>query len=139
MCAAFDAHPLRPPFGVVPRMRKLVCSGIEPGHFINTRESRFNLSSDDNHVRVWRPRGEQLNPAFAFQRHIAPPASVMAGGIIGPYFFKSDEGHKVTDNGDRHRAIITNFFIPELNNHGVQELWFQQYGATCHTSRATID
>ncbi|GFT24286.1 putative DD41D transposase [Trichonephila clavipes] len=42
-------------------------------------------------------------------------------------------------NGDRYRAIITNFFIPELNNHDVQELWFQQDGATCHTARATID
>ncbi|GFX04228.1 putative DD41D transposase [Trichonephila clavipes] len=35
--------------------------------------------------------------------------------------------------------MITNFFIPELNNHDVQELWFQQDGATCHTSRAAID
>ncbi|GFV70180.1 uncharacterized protein TNCV_2553241 [Trichonephila clavipes] len=35
--------------------------------------------------------------------------------------------------------MITNFFIPELNNHDVQELWFQQDGTTCHTARATID
>ncbi|GFV00495.1 uncharacterized protein TNCV_3644731 [Trichonephila clavipes] len=35
--------------------------------------------------------------------------------------------------------MITNFFIPELNNHDVQELWFQRDGATCHTARATID
>ncbi|GFW39781.1 uncharacterized protein TNCV_2419471 [Trichonephila clavipes] len=42
-------------------------------------------------------------------------------------------------NGDRYRAMITNFFIPELNNHDVQELWFQQDGATCHTACATID
>ncbi|GFW17696.1 putative DD41D transposase [Trichonephila clavipes] len=42
-------------------------------------------------------------------------------------------------SGDRYRAMITNFFIPELNNHDVQELWFQQDGATCHTARATID
>ncbi|GFT96289.1 putative DD41D transposase [Trichonephila clavipes] len=35
--------------------------------------------------------------------------------------------------------MITNFFIPELNNHDVQELWFQQDGATCHTARVTID
>ncbi|GFW09619.1 transposable element Tc3 transposase [Trichonephila clavipes] len=35
--------------------------------------------------------------------------------------------------------MITNFFIPELNNHDVQELWFKQDGATCHTARATID
>ncbi|GFT07593.1 uncharacterized protein TNCV_4045531 [Trichonephila clavipes] len=34
---------------------------------------------------------------------------------------------------------LTNFFIPELNTHDVQELWFQQDGATCHTARATID
>ncbi|GFW33650.1 DUF4817 domain-containing protein [Trichonephila clavipes] len=39
--------------------------------------------------------------------------ALSAGGIIGPYFFKNDEGHK--------------------------ELWFQQDGATCHTARATID
>ncbi|GFT88716.1 putative DD41D transposase [Trichonephila clavipes] len=31
------------------------------------------------------------------------------------------------------------FFIPELNNHDVQELWFQQDGATCHTAHAAID
>ncbi|GFW38846.1 uncharacterized protein TNCV_3882131 [Trichonephila clavipes] len=35
--------------------------------------------------------------------------------------------------------MITNFFIPELNNYDVQEMWFQQDGATCHTARATID
>ncbi|GFW91729.1 putative DD41D transposase [Trichonephila clavipes] len=35
--------------------------------------------------------------------------------------------------------MITNFFIPELNNHDVKELWFQQDGATCHTAHATID
>ncbi|GFV65238.1 transposable element Tc3 transposase [Trichonephila clavipes] len=35
--------------------------------------------------------------------------------------------------------MITNFFIPELNNDDVLELWFQQDGATCHTARATID
>ncbi|GFX78761.1 hypothetical protein TNCV_1918941 [Trichonephila clavipes] len=33
--------------------------------------------------------------------------------------------------------MITNFFIPELNNHDVQELWFKQDGATCHTARAS--
>ncbi|GFV86447.1 uncharacterized protein TNCV_2156401 [Trichonephila clavipes] len=35
--------------------------------------------------------------------------------------------------------MITNFFIPKFNNHDVQELWFQQDGATFHTARATID
>ncbi|GFY29686.1 uncharacterized protein TNCV_1812661 [Trichonephila clavipes] len=35
--------------------------------------------------------------------------------------------------------MITHFFIPELNNQDVQELWFQQDGATCHTARTTFD
>ncbi|GFV38170.1 uncharacterized protein TNCV_709931 [Trichonephila clavipes] len=53
--------------------------------------------------------------------------------------YTSERSHKVTVNGDRYRATITNFFIPELDNHDVQELGFQQDGATCHTARATID
>ncbi|GFX05622.1 uncharacterized protein TNCV_3435261 [Trichonephila clavipes] len=28
--------------------------------------------------------------------------ALWAGGIIGPYFFKNDEGHNVTVNGDRN-------------------------------------
>ncbi|GFW43281.1 DUF4817 domain-containing protein [Trichonephila clavipes] len=34
-------------------------------------------------------------------------------------------GPKRYSHCDRYRAMITNFFIPELNNHHVQELWFQ--------------
>ncbi|GFW51771.1 transposable element Tc3 transposase [Trichonephila clavipes] len=66
--------------------------------------------------------------------------NLLFGALYGlvESFFKNDEGHNVTVNGDRYRAMITNFFIPELNNHDVQELWFQQDGATCHTARATI-
>ncbi|GFX39137.1 transposable element Tcb2 transposase [Trichonephila clavipes] len=45
-------------------------------------ESRFNLSSDDNRVRVWRPYCERLNPAFALQRHTTPTAGVMVWGAI---------------------------------------------------------
>ncbi|GFX93360.1 uncharacterized protein TNCV_151661 [Trichonephila clavipes] len=64
-------------------------------------------------------------------------SALWAGGIIGPYFCKNDEGfYSVTVNGDRYRAMITNFFIPELNNHDVQELWFQT--KRCHTARAIM-
>ncbi|GFU65214.1 putative DD41D transposase [Trichonephila clavipes] len=89
------------------------------------RESEANLK-----VYVETP----LNP-----EKLTVWCALWAGGIIGPYFLKNDEGHNVTINGDRYRAMITNFFIPELNNHDVQELWFQQDCATCHTACATID
>ncbi|GFX87728.1 transposable element Tcb2 transposase [Trichonephila clavipes] len=45
-------------------------------------ESRFNLSSDDHRVRVWRPRSKCLNHAFALQRHPSPVAGVMVWDAI---------------------------------------------------------
>ncbi|GFX98397.1 hypothetical protein TNCV_4001661 [Trichonephila clavipes] len=105
-------------------------------------EAHFWLNGYVNkqNCRIW----SEANPQVYVQTPLHPEklsvwCALWAGGIIGPYFFKNDEGHNVTVNGDRYRAMITNFFIPELNNHDVQELWFQQDGATCHTARATID
>ncbi|GFV68033.1 uncharacterized protein TNCV_1873151 [Trichonephila clavipes] len=104
-------------------------------------EAHFWLNGYVNkqNCRVW----SEANPQVYVETPLLPEeltvwCALWAGGIIGPYFFKNDEGHNVTVNGDRYRAMITNFFIPELNNHDVQELWFQQDGATCHTARATI-
>ncbi|GFV86006.1 transposable element Tcb2 transposase [Trichonephila clavipes] len=45
-------------------------------------ESKLNISNEDNRVRLWRPRGERLNPAFALQRHTIPTAGVMVWGVI---------------------------------------------------------
>ncbi|GFV39039.1 transposable element Tcb2 transposase [Trichonephila clavipes] len=42
-------------------------TAAECNQVVFSDESRFNLSSDDNRVRVWRPGGEHLNPAFALQ------------------------------------------------------------------------
>ncbi|GFW99715.1 putative DD41D transposase [Trichonephila clavipes] len=83
----------------------------------------------------------QTTPAFVLRYCYATISSNM-GASINKYIIRSQSsfrGHNVTVNGDRYRALITNFFIPELNNHDVQELWFQQGGATYHTARATID
>ncbi|GFX24155.1 transposable element Tc3 transposase [Trichonephila clavipes] len=105
-------------------------------------EAHFWLNGYVNkqNCRIW----SEANPQVYVETPLHPEkltvwCALWAGGIIGPYFFKNDEGHNVTVNDNRYRAMITNFFIPELNNHDVQELWFQQDGATCHTARATID
>ncbi|GFW37996.1 transposable element Tcb2 transposase [Trichonephila clavipes] len=52
-------------------------TAAEWNQVIFSDESRFNLSGDVNRVRVGKPRGERLNPAFALQRHTAPTAGVM--------------------------------------------------------------
>ncbi|GFW78608.1 transposable element Tc3 transposase [Trichonephila clavipes] len=78
---------------------------------------------------------------FCSEKIVNVKRKTLIGALYGlvESFFKNDEGHNVTVNGDRYRSTITNFFIPELNNRDVQELWFQQEDATCHTARATID
>ncbi|GFV76253.1 transposable element Tc3 transposase [Trichonephila clavipes] len=105
-------------------------------------EAHFWLNSyvKKQNCRIW----SEANPQVYVETPLHPETltvwvALWAGGIIGPYFFKNYKGHNVTVNGDRYRAMIIIFFIPELNNHDVQELWFQQDGETCHTARATID
>ncbi|GFT09404.1 transposable element Tcb2 transposase [Trichonephila clavipes] len=58
------------------------CTAAKWNQVAFSDESRFNLSSDGNRVRVWRPRGERHNPTFALQRHTAPTASVVVWGSI---------------------------------------------------------
>ncbi|GFW90828.1 putative DD41D transposase [Trichonephila clavipes] len=107
-----------------------------------TDEAHFWLNGYVNkqNCRIWSEANPQVYVETPFHpEKLTVWCALWADGIIGPYFFKNDEGHNVTVNGDRYRAMITKFFIPELNNHDVQELWFQQDGATCHIARATID
>ncbi|GFY05430.1 transposable element Tc3 transposase [Trichonephila clavipes] len=118
---------------VVPDFHKRILFSDEAHFWLNGSVNKQNC-------RIW----SEANPQVYVETPLHPEkltiwCALWAGGIIGPYFLKNDEGHNVTVNGDRYRAMITNFFIPELNNHDVQEMWFQQDGATCHTARATID
>ncbi|GFT86619.1 uncharacterized protein TNCV_5123691 [Trichonephila clavipes] len=118
---------------VVPDFRKRILFSDEAHFWLNGYVNKQNC-------RIW----SEANPQVYGETPLHPEkltvwCALWAGGIIGPYFFKNNEGHNVTANGDRYRAMITNISIPELNNHDIQELWFQQDGATCHTARATID
>ncbi|GFT75282.1 uncharacterized protein TNCV_951001 [Trichonephila clavipes] len=88
-------------------------------------EAHFWLNGYVNkqNCRIW----SEANPQVYVETPLHPEkftvwCALWAGGIIGPYFFKNDEGHNVTVNCDWYRAMITNFFIPELNNHDVQDL-----------------
>ncbi|GFW39071.1 uncharacterized protein TNCV_1830631 [Trichonephila clavipes] len=118
---------------VVPYFHKRILFSDEAHFWLNGYVNKQNC-------RIW----SEANPQVYVETPLHPEkltvwCALWDGGITGTYFFKNDEGHNVTVNGDRYRAMITNFFIPELNNHDIQELWFQQDGATCHTARATID
>ncbi|GFV10585.1 uncharacterized protein TNCV_2122361 [Trichonephila clavipes] len=118
---------------VVPDFHKRILFSDEAHFWWNGYVNKQNC-------RIWSEANSQVYVGIPLHpEKLTVWCALWAGGIIGPYFFQNDEGHNVTVNGDRYRAMITNFFIPELNNHDVQELWFQQDGTTCHTARATID
>ena len=59
--------------------------------------------------------------------------------IIGPYFFKDDNGIPTTVNADRYMDMISTFFIPELQQRRIRttDIWFQQDLATPHTCKRT--
>ncbi|GFT26468.1 transposable element Tcb1 transposase [Trichonephila clavipes] len=114
---------------VVPDFHKRILFSDKTHFWLNGYVNKQNC-------RIW----SEANPQVYVETPLHPE-KLTFGTLYGlvESFFKNDEGHNVTVNGDRYRAMINNFFIPELNNHDVQELWFQQDGATCHTARATID
>ncbi|GFX44064.1 putative DD41D transposase [Trichonephila clavipes] len=88
-------------------------------------EAHFWLNGYVNkqNCRIWSEANPQVNVETPLHpEKLTVWCALWAGGIIGPYFFKNDEDHNVTVNGDRYRAMIINFFFPELNNNDVQEL-----------------
>lgn len=105
-------------------------------------EAHFWLNGYVNkqNCRIW----SENNPKMIQQLPLHPEkctvwCGLYAGGIIGPYFFKNEAGNRVTVNGDRYRAMINDYLIPNLNGIDLEGMWFQQDGATCHTANATLD
>ncbi|GFX86181.1 transposable element Tc3 transposase [Trichonephila clavipes] len=117
---------------VVPDFHKRILFSDEVHFWLNGYVNKQNC-------RIW----SEANPQVYVKTPLHPEKTdclVRFYGLVES-LVRTSKTMKATTlvNGDRYRAMITNFFIPELNNHDVQELWFQQDGATCHTARATID
>ena len=60
-------------------------------------------------------------------------------GVIGPFFFES-EGETTSVNSTRYLDMLRNEFLPSLRKQRVNmgRVWFQQDGATPHTSGAVL-
>ena len=77
---------------------------------------------------VWgseKPRAiseKQMHP----QQNVTVWCGFWAGGIIGPYFFENETGQAATVNGARYRDMITQFFLPKLDDIDVANMCFQQ-------------
>lgn len=90
--------------------------------------------------RIW---GSE-NPHAIHEKQMHPQRATVwcgfwSGGVIGPYFFEDEAEIAVTVNGIRYRNMITEFLWPQLDGMDLDDMWFQQDGATCHTAHETID
>ncbi|GFV84924.1 uncharacterized protein TNCV_4299061 [Trichonephila clavipes] len=62
------------------------------------------------YCRIWSEANPQVYiETVLHAEKLTVWCALWAGGIIGQYFFKNDEGHNVTVNGDRYRAMILTF------------------------------
>lgn len=106
-------------------------------------EAHFHLNGHVNkqNCRYW----SATNPKHKHQKPLHSPkvtvwAAMSARGIIGPYFFEDGRGCAVTVNSERYVEMLDNFLVPELQNFAGynQRTWFQQDGATSHTSNTSL-
>ena len=109
---------------------------------LTSDEANFHLNGSVNkqNFRYWstiNPRQVREHPLHCGR--VTFWAAVAKFGAIGPYFFE-ENGRSVTVNSARYVAMIRNFLVPELRRHRLNQfrIWFQQDGATAHTSREAM-
>lgn len=107
-------------------------------------EANFQLNGHVNrqNCRYWAVE----NPIRKHERPLHSPkvvvwAAMWAKGIIGHYFHEDQRGRAINVNSDRYCDMLRNFLVPELQEFTGfnSRTWFQQDGATCHTSNDSME
>ena len=60
-------------------------------------------------------------------------------GIIGLFFFENKQGEAVTVNADHYQEMLNEFLFTKIEEEDIDNIRFQQDGATCHTAEATLN
>ena len=102
-------------------------------------EALFHLSGRVNrhNIRFWGTE----NPVEVREHLRDSPKLVVwcamsSVGLIGPYFFKKENGDAANVNGVNYLHMLQNFFVPQLAQVAdMNEAIFQQDGAPAHYSR----
>ncbi|EFN78033.1 hypothetical protein EAI_06421, partial [Harpegnathos saltator] len=104
-------------------------------------EAHFHLDGLVNgrqNCRIWGAE----NPRAIVEKQMHPQRVTVWCGLKASSDHSSEEnaaGQAITAvNGARYRDMINQFFVPKLQDMDVDDMWFQQDGATCHTARETI-
>ena len=94
-------------------------------------------------ILIWAAFGAQKTRTHQWKADaLKKEATVWCGfwsrGIIGP-FFENKQGEAVTDNDDRYRAMLNEFFFTKIEEEDIGNIWFQQHGAKCHPAEVPLD
>ena len=80
-----------------------------------------------------------LHESTLHPKKITAWCGLWTGGVIGPYFRRDDQDRHFSVNGKRYRSMITEYFWPQLDDIDLEDMWFQQVGATSHTANVAIN
>lgn len=122
-------------------LQKIEDDPLFPTNILFSDEAHFWLNGYVNkqNCRIWdEEQPEEILEQPLYPQKCTVWCGLWAGGIIGPYFFKNAAGNNVTVNGDRYRAMITDYVWPVIEANNLDEIWFQQDDAKPHTSNETM-
>ena len=111
------------------------------GGLIMSDEAHFSLNGHVNrqNMRFWaRENPNEIMEVPLHSERVTVWCGLMQNCIIGPFFFEDGNEKAVTVNGERYHDMLTDFFIPQLEEIDRPHIHFQQDGATCHTTRENM-
>jgi len=100
-------------------------------------EAHFSLGGYVNkqNCRIWGSENPQVIEEMPLHPDkVTVWCALWSKGVIGPYFFEDANGQTVTVNSERYGRMIRDFFWPAIEDHDLDDMWFQD-GATSHTTR----
>lgn len=61
----------------------------------------------------------------------------MYDGLYETFLFENEAGNALTLNDEPYRKIIIQWFLPQLEEIVLENMWLEQNGATYHTDSET--
>ena len=78
-------------------------------------------------------------PEICWKEKVTVCCGFWSRGIIEPFFFENEQGEAVTVNGDPYRAMLNEFLFTKIEEKDIDNIWYRQVSAMCHTTEATLD